>query len=145
MRLRRQGLYRGYYEPAASVRHYVPASRLTRKYFRQWFYWHGKTHALMLADLYPDLDLQHVPRVAGVPRFIYRQAIGQFGRYLRTLGRTDALGLLIEELKTLQYVGLLFECWRKRGSRQVAAPPAARDDRLTKPLIQAPSSQAARR
>jgi glycosyltransferase involved in cell wall biosynthesis len=130
MRLRRQGLYRGHYELAASVRHYVPASRLTRKYFRQWFYWHGKTKALMLADLYPDLDLQRVPRIAGVPRFIYRQAISQLWRYVKTLGRPDALALLIEELKMLSYVGLFAQCWRRRLRRapeatsraQVAAP-----------------------
>lgn len=114
VRLRRHGLYRGYYAPDAMVRHYVPATRLTRRYFRQWFYWHGKTSALMLPDLFPDLDLGRVPSIAGVPRFLYRQAAAQFVRYLRTLGRTDALALLIEELKSLQYIGLFAECWRRR-------------------------------
>jgi hypothetical protein len=122
IRLRRHGLYRGYYDPAASVRHYVPPSRLTRKYFRQWFYWHGKTSALMLQDLFFDLDLTHVPTIGGVPRFIYRQAADQFSRYMRTVGRTDALGLLIEELKTVQYAGLFSECWRRTLKR---APQAA--------------------
>lgn len=117
IRLARYGLYRGYYDPGTSVRHYVPAARLTRKYFRQWFYWHGKTNALMLADLYPDLNLKQVPRVAGVPRFMYRQAASQCWRYARTIGRTDALALLIEELKTLQYAGLFSECWRRRLKR----------------------------
>lgn len=125
MRLRRHGLYRGYYEPRSSVRHYVPPSRLTRKYFRQWFYWHGKTNALMLADLFPDLDLQHVPRIAGVPRFIYRQAARQFWQYAKTLGRSDALGLLVEELKSLQYVGLVAECWRRRLKRVPETPSPA--------------------
>ncbi len=118
VRLRRHGLYRGYYAPDAMVRHYVPATRLTRRYFRQWFYWHGKTGALMLPDLFPDLDLGRVPRIGGVPRFLYRQAAGQFVRYLRTLGRTDSLALLIEELKALQYVGLLTECWRRSLTRR---------------------------
>jgi hypothetical protein len=121
MRLRRQGLYRGYYEPQVSVRHYVPASRLTRRYFRQWFYWHGKTSALMLADLFPDLDLSRVPSIGGVPRFIYRQAVSQFWRYARTVGRADALALLIEELKGLQYLGLILECWKRTLRRSPAA------------------------
>jgi glucosyl-dolichyl phosphate glucuronosyltransferase len=114
VRLRRHGLYAGYYDPRVAVRHYVPATRLTRRYFRQWFFWHGKTNALMLPDLFPDLDLSQVPRIAGVPRFIYRQAVGQFVRYLRTVGRADALALLIEELKSLQYIGLVTECWKRR-------------------------------
>ncbi len=129
-RLRRHGLYNGYYDPLVSVRHYVPASRLTRKYFRQWFFWHGKTNALMLPDLFPDLDLQRVPSVAGVPRFIYRQATSQIWRYVKRLGRADALALLIEELKALQYAGLLSQCWRRalrrtpepRRATRVAAP-----------------------
>src|SRR6185503_20045692 len=47
-RLRRAGLYAGFYYPQATVLHFVPASRVTRRYFRRWFYWHGKTQALML-------------------------------------------------------------------------------------------------
>jgi glycosyltransferase involved in cell wall biosynthesis len=125
VRLRRHGLYAGYYDPKASVRHYVPASRLTRKYFRRWFYWHGKTNALMLADLFPDLDLQRVPRIGGVPRFIYRQAADQMWRYAKRLGRADSLGLLIEELKTLQYVGLIAECWRRRLRRAPEPAPSS--------------------
>lgn len=123
VRLRRNGLYAGFYDPRISVRHYVPESRLTRRYFRQWFYWHGRTNALMLADLFPDLDLARVPCIAGVPRFIYRQAVGQFWRYARSAGRSDALTLLIEELKALQFIGLFSGCWTR--TRQPRALPGA--------------------
>jgi len=118
VRLRRHGLYAGYYDPKISVRHFVPASRLTRRYFRQWFYWHGKTNALMLADLFPDLDLGHVPRIFGVPRFLYRQAASQLWRYLKCVGRKDALGLLSEELWTLRYAGMIAECWKRSLKRR---------------------------
>jgi glucosyl-dolichyl phosphate glucuronosyltransferase len=121
VRLRRHGLYAGYYDPQVAVRHYVPPARLTRRYFRQWFFWHGKTNALMLPDLFPDLDLSKVPRIAGVPRFIYRQAAGQFLKYVRALGRADALALLVEELKSLQYVGLITECWKRSLPRRASA------------------------
>src|SRR5205085_8446318 len=48
MRLRRRSLYAGYYDPELTVRHYVPPGRLTRRYFRQWYFWHGKTQALKI-------------------------------------------------------------------------------------------------
>lgn len=120
VRLRRHDLYRGCYDPLNTVRHYVPPSRLTRRYFRQWFYWHGRTNALMLPDLFPDLDFEQVPAIAGVPRFIYRQAVSQCWRYLRTVGRADALALLVEELKTLQYAGLVLGCWSRTFGRSRA-------------------------
>ncbi|MGE3955577.1 MAG: glycosyltransferase family 2 protein [Vicinamibacterales bacterium] len=126
VRLRRHGLYAGFYDPALMVRHYVPPSRLTRRYFRRWFYWHGKTNALMLPDLFPDLDFATVPQVAGVPRFIYRQAVGQLWRYLHAVGRPDALTLLIEELKSLQFIGLFAGCWRRRLSGTRLGTGAAR-------------------
>ena len=119
LRLRRMNLYAGLYDPEILVKHYVPASRLTRAYFRRWFLWHGKTHAIMLDELFLDLDMSRVPRIAGVPRFLYRQGLAQIARYLRSLVRGDALGVLIEELRTLQYLGLYGECWRRawRASR----------------------------
>jgi glycosyltransferase involved in cell wall biosynthesis len=114
LRLRKYGLYAGYYNPQIAVRHYVPAARLTRRYFRQWFYWHGKTQALMLADLFPGVDMACVPYIAGVPRFLYRQAFEQCVRYLKRLGRRDAIALLAEELRLLRCAGMFLECWRQR-------------------------------
>lgn len=114
MRLRRHGLYGGYYDPALTVRHYVPASRLTRSYFRRWFYWHGKTQALMLDDdLFPGLDMSRVPRIAGVPRFLYRHGGQQLLKYARTLTAGTALDVLVEELRLLKFAGLYGECWRR--------------------------------
>lgn len=129
MRLRRFNLYSGYYDPQVVVRHFVPAGRLTRKYFRQWFYWSGRTHALMLDDLYPSLDMTTVPRLLGVPRFIYRQAAEQAWRYIAKVGRADALGLLIEEVRLLQYAGLFAGCWSRsrRTQRGRTRPVAARE------------------
>ena len=120
MRLRRHGLYAGYYDPALTVRHYVPAQRLTRGYFRRWFFWHGKTHALMLDDLYPSLDMSRVPRIGGVPRFAYRQALQQWWRWARTRGSADALLALTEEVRLFQYAGLIAECWRRRTPKSLS-------------------------
>jgi hypothetical protein len=107
-------LYHGYYDPAVAVRHFVPAGRLTRRYFRQWFFWHGKTQALMLDDLYPELEMEKVPRIGGVPRFLYRESFKQWGRWAWSLPSANALDVLIEELRSLRYAGLISECWRRR-------------------------------
>jgi glycosyltransferase involved in cell wall biosynthesis len=126
MRLRRYGLYFGYYDPEISVRHFVPAARLTRKYFRQWFFWHGKTQALMLDELYGDLNLSAVPRILGVPRFLYRQGACQALKWLRAMARGEALDALTEELRTLDHAGLFLECWKRclagGSSRPTASP-----------------------
>jgi glucosyl-dolichyl phosphate glucuronosyltransferase len=124
-RLRRAGLYIGYYDPEIYVRHFVPAARLTRKYFRQWFFWHGKTKALMLDELYDDLDMSTVPRIFGVPRFLYRQAALQAARWLRAMTRGDALDTLTEELRLLDHAGLFLECWKRRRTRRASGLPGS--------------------
>src|SRR5207248_4804486 len=123
-RMRRAGQYAGYYDPKITVRHYVPASRLTRRYFRRWFFWHGKTQALMLEDIFPQHDFARVPAVAGVPRFLYRQWLIQCRRYVRALCHEDALGRLIEELGLLRFIGLFFMRWH-RGAPRRPAPALA--------------------
>jgi glucosyl-dolichyl phosphate glucuronosyltransferase len=129
MRLRRAGLYSGFYDPEVSVRHFVPSSRLTRRYFRKWFFWHGRTWALMLDDMYPELDMSRVPRIGGVPRFMYRQGLRQWWQWMTAIGRGNALAVLIEELHTLQFVGIVAECWQ-RHLRGIDLP-SARDDKGT--------------
>ena len=114
VRLYSAGLYSGLYDPDVMVRHFVPASRLTRTYFRRWFYWHGKTMARMTAAIYLDLDLARVRYVAGVPRFVYREFLEQTSRWLRRAGRTDALALLVEEVKLVEYLGFFAESWLRR-------------------------------
>jgi hypothetical protein len=127
MRLRRFGLYAGYYDPQLTVRHFVPAARLTRQYFRRWFFWHGKTQALMLDDLYPELDMAKVPRVAGVPRFAYRQGAQQLWRWLRALGSRDPVHALAQELYLIEYAGLYAQCWghwlQRRRHSPLSPPP----------------------
>jgi hypothetical protein len=66
-------------------------------------------------------------RIAGTPRFLWRQALGQLGRYVRTRDpRTSALDALKEELRLLQYWGLIVGCWRLR---QPSQRPALSTDR----------------
>jgi glycosyltransferase involved in cell wall biosynthesis len=122
VRLYRAGLYSGLYDPAVVVQHFVPRSRLTRAYFRRWFYWHGRTMARMASAVYLDLDLGRVPYVAGVPRFVYRECAQQLFRWLGHVGRHDALALLTQELKLIEYFGFFAESWALR--KPVPATPA---------------------
>ena len=124
VRLYRAGLYSGIYDPAVAVHHFVPACRLRRSYFRQWFYWHGRTVARMDDAVYLEVDLTHVPRIARVPRFVYRELLQQFARWLGRAGRTDALALLVEELRVIEYLGILSEYWL-RPRRAAPAPLTA--------------------
>jgi GT2 family glycosyltransferase len=114
VRLYQAGLYSGVYDPEIQVRHFVPASRLRRTYFRRWFFWHGRTIARMPGAVYPELDLARVPYLAGVPRFVYKQFLEQVFRWLSRAGRSDALALLTEEAKLVEYFGFFAETWSRR-------------------------------
>jgi glycosyltransferase involved in cell wall biosynthesis len=64
---------RGLYVPAMTLEHHVPAARLTRSYFRRWWFWKGVSRRRLeqrqsVTEL--GLDLNTVPRLAGIPRFM---------------------------------------------------------------------------
>lgn len=123
-RLYRAGLFRGIYDPDTVVHHHVPPERLTRRYFRRWFFWHGRTLARMNAAIHPHLDWSRVRHIAGVPRYMYRSLLTQAWRWLRRLGSADALALLIEEMRLIEHFGYFAECWRL-GGQAAAAPGGA--------------------
>ena len=61
--------YRGVYEPAARVRHFVPRERLNRQYFRRWLYQNGQDVSRL------ESTHNHATRrLLGVPRYLWRQA-----------------------------------------------------------------------
>lgn len=76
MRVRAAG-GRGRYVPAMRVRHHVPAGRLTRRYFRRWWYGKGVSRAA-LERMQPvtelGIDLRTTPHVFDVPRYMFGSA-----------------------------------------------------------------------
>jgi len=86
---------RGRYVPAMALHHHVPARRLTHDYFRRWWYWKGVSKA-RLEQRHPvtemGIDLSHVRRLFGVPRFMFgsalRDLIGWLYAFI-TLDRTE--------------------------------------------------------
>jgi glycosyltransferase involved in cell wall biosynthesis len=77
MRARAAG-FRGTYVPAMEVHHHIPSSRLTRRYFRRWWFGKGVSRAA-LERLQPitelGLDLRRTPHVLGLPRYMYGTAL----------------------------------------------------------------------
>jgi len=61
--------YRGVYEPAARVRHFVPRERLNRQYFRRWLYQNGQDVS-RLESAYA----RETRRLLGIPRYLWRRA-----------------------------------------------------------------------
>jgi glycosyltransferase involved in cell wall biosynthesis len=78
LRARAEG-FRGRYVPAMEVHHHIPSSRLTRRYFRRWWFGKGVSRAALervqpVTEL--GLDLRLTPHVLGLPRYMYGTALG---------------------------------------------------------------------
>jgi glycosyltransferase involved in cell wall biosynthesis len=75
---------RGMYVPAMEVHHHVPTVRLSKRYFRRWWFWKGVSRARMDA-LHPvtehGIDLRTVPHIAGVPRYMWGEAVRRLTRW----------------------------------------------------------------
>jgi glucosyl-dolichyl phosphate glucuronosyltransferase len=108
---------RGLYVPAMRVHHHVPASRLTRAYFRRWWFGKGVCRARVDAS-HPitemGVDLRHVPHVFGVPRFMYRDALRHARRWLSAWIAGDARKRAAHEMSLAYFVGYVSD--RRRGA-----------------------------
>jgi glycosyltransferase involved in cell wall biosynthesis len=121
---------RGVYVPAMSLHHHVPARRLTREYFRQWWYWKGVSRSRLeqrhtVTEL--GIDLTTVPRIAGVPRFMFGSAIRDVGGWLRTLVTFDTIERMRREMMLFYFAGYVKGGWadRKGSAETVALRPAS--------------------
>lgn len=115
---------RGLYLPGMKLNHHVPASRLTRQYYRRWWYWKGAARARMQA-LHPiselGLDLRTAPHIAGVPRFMWRSAVRNVIGWLSATARRDATRQAEHEMMLAYFAGYASNRGRKRA---LAVPPA---------------------
>lgn len=120
---------RGRYVPGLVIYHFVPAARLTRRYFRRWCFWRGVSLGVMERD-----RRSTVPRLLGVPRYRVGSAL-RAAAALATLplrSRTGTSAARFEdELACWDLAGLL---WGRHFHRAPAialpaAPPAAAVDR----------------
>ena len=121
LRARAAGLH-GFYVPDMVVHHVVEAERLTKRYFRRWYYWHGISRAILFAKLGVDidapdtsqLDFSKVPQVAGVPRYLYRT----FAQHANAMIRARLRGNPVEEFEHESWLwffaGVLKQRWTER-------------------------------
>jgi glycosyltransferase involved in cell wall biosynthesis len=114
--------YRGVYEPAALVAHFVPASRLRRSYFRRWLYQNGGDVA--------RIERRYPPAVAyrlGVPRYLWLEAVTDLVSTARATFLGDARRRFAKSLRLLWFAGYLGETWfgAARAPEPAALVPAA--------------------
>jgi glycosyltransferase involved in cell wall biosynthesis len=112
----------GVYVPAMAVEHHVPASRLTRRYFRRWWFMKGNGRH-RLDQIHPTtelgVDLSRVPKIAGIPRYMYGSAVRDVGGYLQGLATGDLLGAVRHEMMLCYFAGYV----RGRLSADASPPP----------------------
>lgn len=125
-RTRREGQV-GVYVPEMVVSHHVPASRLTRRYFRRWWFGKGISRArLDLIHPRTDLgvDMHQVPRIAGVPRFIITDGLRHAASLAASLLRRDQIAAALHEMMLIYSAGYAWERLRS-GRLAVTVPPNA--------------------
>lgn len=102
-RLREDGAV-GYYVPDLVIHHFVPGSRLTRKYFRRWCFWRGVSQGLM------DRDRQaQVAYLLGIPRWLFGTAARGVAQKLKGIWPTvDRARVFGGELDVITLVGFFY-------------------------------------
>ncbi|MEN3334100.1 MAG: glucosyl-dolichyl phosphate glucuronosyltransferase [Blastocatellia bacterium] len=125
---------RGFYTPDVVVHHVIPADRLTKRYFRRWFYWHGISRAMLYQQARinmesPEettLDYAKVPHIAGVPRYLYRSCLRMLGDTVKAAARRDSVATFENELWLWFFAGIVKQRWKDRGNRATFNSPIAR-------------------
>ena len=122
----------GFYSPNMVVQHIIPQERLSKRYFRRWFYWHGISRALlyeqakinMEAPEETTLNYENVPHIAGVPRYMYRTYMKTFFAMVRAYTRRDVEAAFERELELYFFAGVVNQRWKDRKAKpQVTALP----------------------
>ena len=117
---------RGFYIPDMVVHHLISADRLTKAYFRRWFYWHGVSRAILYAETGADmespeesaLDFSRVRHIAGVPRYLYRTCGHSFVEMLNAYRKRDAVAAFERELWLWFFAGIVRQRMRDCGRAQ---------------------------
>lgn len=158
LRARAVGLT-GFYAPEMTIRHIIPADRLTKRYFRRWFYWHGVSRAMLYEQSRVDmeapeetsLDFSKVPHIGGVPRYMYRSFLRAFKSMIGAGLRRDRVAEFEHELWLWFFAGIVrqrHKDLKREGAKRdaIAAPeicspqlvPA--DVSVTRPFAKAEST-----
>jgi glycosyltransferase involved in cell wall biosynthesis len=106
--------FRGRYVPAMQVHHHIPASRLTRRYFRRWWFGKGVSRAA-LERMQPvtelGVDLRETPHVLGLPRYMYGTALRDVKGYALNAVRGRAAAAFRHEMMLAFFAGYARARW----------------------------------
>jgi glucosyl-dolichyl phosphate glucuronosyltransferase len=115
MRARRAG-YRGDYVPAMEVHHHIPAARLTRRYFRRWWYGKGVSRAA-LERIQPvtelGVDLTKTPHILGVPRYMYGTLARDIAGLVKEIVRGRRAAAFRHEMGIAFFAGYFRARWKE--------------------------------
>lgn len=117
---------KGVYVPGMEVHHHVPAARLTKSYFRRWWYWKGVSRArvdAMHQRTELGLDLSTVQYVAGVPRFVWGQIPRAAASWMMDIVSLNRQAAARHEMECAYLLGYVRACRRPAST---AAPPSPR-------------------
>jgi glucosyl-dolichyl phosphate glucuronosyltransferase len=104
----------GFYVPDMVVRHVIPRERVTKRYFRHWFYWHGISRAILYREYAVDmespehtaLDFERIPHVLGTPRYLFGSCIRALFACCAARLRGDDVAAFQHELKVWRFAGI---------------------------------------
>jgi glycosyltransferase involved in cell wall biosynthesis len=117
MRARAAG-YTGLYLPAMRVHHHIPSRRLTRRYFRRWWFGKGVSRAALEASqpiTELGIDLRQTPHVLGLPRYMYGTAVRDVCSWLRCSATRRAADAFRHEMGLTYFAGYF---WARRADRR---------------------------
>ena len=121
----------GFYVPEMVVRHLVPPDRLTKAYFRRWFYWHGVSRAILhrntgLDLLDPDTAGSGPAsrEIASVPADVWRRMALSGASWMRRYAAGSPNAAFEYELSLAFLTGIVRERWRQASRRADAADAA---------------------
>lgn len=108
---------RGLYVPQMEVFHHIPAARLTTSYLRRW--WFGKGVSRARVDrIHPvtelGVDLRTTPHVAGIPRFMFGDALRDTRGWVRQMLRRNLSERVVFDARLSYFLGYVWErLWRR--------------------------------
>ena len=93
----------GLYVPDLKIYHYVPAERLTKRYFRRWCFWHGVSSSVI-----ERLRPSPVRRVGRIPRYVVGSAARGLAQLVGGARAVDPSRRFASELSMWQLAGFVY-------------------------------------
>jgi GT2 family glycosyltransferase len=99
---------RAMYWPASVVYHWVPADRMTVRYFVKWFFWWGITNAVL------DGPPTSARLVFGVPPYWIREFVSGVARTVVATLKLRSSDAVLASTHAAYAAGYAWHCWRTR-------------------------------